>query len=118
MKLRIAKKQAKKFIRENNLKIIKTTGRTFVVKPKPNFLCHRNYAFIITAKNNPRLIELQNEGKLSVKEWKKKNKYEYEQRQQTLLPRTEKSNQEKRKEKTSKISETTTKRKSKRSPSL
>lgn len=113
MKLKIVKKQTKKFIRENNLKIIKTIGRTFIVKPKTNFLYYKNYAFIVTAENNPKLIELQKEGKLSIKEWKKKNKYEYEQRQQTLLQRTEKSNKKKRQEKTPKISKTTTKRKSK-----
>jgi hypothetical protein len=111
MKLRIAKKQTKKFIRENNLKIIKTTGRTFIVKPKPNFLCHRNYTFIVVAENHPKLIELQKEGKLSIEKWKMKNKYEYEQRQQTLLQGTQKSNKKKRKEKTSEISKTTTKRK-------
>lgn len=62
MKLRIAKKFAKKLIKEFKLKIISTHGRTFVVDPKPNFLCARYYAYIIVAKNHEKLNELIQEG--------------------------------------------------------
>ena len=71
MKLRIAKKLCKWNIKRMGAKVIATHGRTFVIEPRPNFLCSRWYAYIIVASNHERLDDLIAEGKMSIPEWRK-----------------------------------------------
>lgn len=70
MKLKDTKKMAKDAIRRMGLKILRTSGRTFVVRPKPNFICMRFYAFIVTSTESEKLPQLETEGKLTISDWK------------------------------------------------
>lgn len=63
MSLRKAKRLCKQDMRRWGLVHVATHGRTFVVKPRPNFLCARWYSFIIVAENHEKLAELIAEGK-------------------------------------------------------
>lgn len=70
MKLRQSKKMCKTAIRKFGLKIVKTIKHLFIVKPHPNFLCMRWYAFTIAAENHPNLDQI-------IKEQKFKNYQNY-----------------------------------------
>ena len=66
----------KRFIKDMGLKVVATYGRTFVVKPKPNFLCSRWYIYIVVAQNHENLDKLIREGQMSLKEWRESNRRE------------------------------------------
>ena len=73
MKLRTTKKECKKLIRDFGLEVIAVHNRTFVVKPKPNFLCARMYAYIVVAENHIHLDALIKEGEMSIQAWENFN---------------------------------------------
>jgi len=55
MKLRQSKKMCKTAMRKMKLQHVRTIKRLYIVKPKPNFVCMRWYAFTVTTENNPKI---------------------------------------------------------------
>jgi hypothetical protein len=69
MKLREAKKEMKRFVKESNIQILEKHKRTFVIKDRPNLKCMRWYVYILVSENHPKKEKLIQEGLQPLPDW-------------------------------------------------